>query len=348
MPVQIKVKDEDTVISTDILMQSNVGKILIVTQPGVTKWSRDNTIQYESKSNDYAKVIRKHDLGNEDFENEPAFPYRHETKTNVGDRNDSGYPEQRNIHSAYRRSNSSNEPDIVFSPQVPETMPSRYMSPELNDRTAGPLPVDKRSSNEAGRFVPREQNRPVNTPYTGYFDEQSIQKRNVPSSFEDHYTLVPDERVKQKPSGLNYEDRPSTSQIPFRQGKTDERKDPQGNLYPNLDTKKSSAYNYNDKHDLPYSDLSPSYQLNSRNKQTPQRASYDDPSELPYSDLAPSHKPVEKRQPNNFDMMRKGESGRNSQPEVYNHDNRPLKLNSNTPFMVSGGAAQSRHSDVLF
>ena len=130
---------------------------------------------------------------------------------------------------------------------------------------------------------------------------------------------------------------------------------PGTDLYEDRTSRAEKVRNYKDfdnTSDLPYSDLTPSYQMNFGKPDNSNQTIPDEnkSNELPYTDLEPSHK-KSGRKGNNFDVLRKQNKKKGSH---YDDDSeseyRPKQssLLRQPSFLVTGGAKQSNASDVLF
>ncbi|XP_076081818.1 uncharacterized protein LOC143052638 [Mytilus galloprovincialis] len=305
MPIQIRVKDEDIVISTDIVLQTNVGKVLIASQRNAPKWMETHispyTLQNDSQNDnnsadlngyssvqhlqrtDAPSVTRSNDYGPM---RQPYISNQNAVKTTDLERK------------AFFDANfvTQNDPDIVKSTKLPFSMPSRYVS----ENSLYP----NRNKSE-GQNHPLEGNRPL-----GQIQTRKIQQDNIPKLGTDSY----DDRTSREKI-RNYKD-------------------------------------FDNANDLPYSDLTPSYQLNFGKPNSSNQTIPDEnkSSELPYTDLEPSHK-KNSRKGNNFDVLRKQNKKKGSHfDDDSESEYRPKQssLLRQPSFLVTGGAKQSNNSDVLF
>ncbi|CAC5422505.1 unnamed protein product [Mytilus coruscus] len=305
MPIQIRVKDEDIVISTDIVLQTNLGKILIASQRNAPKWLETNkssyTLQNDSQNdynsadlNGYSSVeqlqrtdapseTRSHDYGPM---RQPYISNQRAVKSTDFKNNGKQIYFDANID---RKQSSKNDPDIVQSTQF--SMPSRYESenPLYHDRT-----------------ISEGLRNPLGQSHTGKTQKDKHIYKDVTESYDDPANS---ENVR------NYKD-------------------------------------FDNSNDLPYSDLTPSYQLNfgKPDKSDQMIPDEEKSNELPYSDLEPLHK-KNGRKGNNFDVLRKQnmkKGSHNDQDSESEYGRKQSSLFRQPSFLVTGGAKQSNDSDVLF
>ncbi|VDI25147.1 Hypothetical predicted protein [Mytilus galloprovincialis] len=305
MPIQIRVKDEDIVISSDIVLQTNVGKVLIASQRNAPKWVDTNTSPYTLQNDS------QNDNNSADLNGYSSVEHLQRTDApSVTRSNDYGPMRQPYISNqnavkttdlerkAFFDANfvTQNDPDIVKSTKLPFSMPSRYVSENS---------LYPNRNKSVGQNYPLEENRPL-----GQIQTRKNQKDNTP-----------------KPGTDSYDDRTSREKI-------------------------RNYKDFDNTSDLPYSDLTPSYQMNFGKPDNSNQTIPDENkgNELPYTDIEPSHK-KSGRKGNNFDVLRKQNKKKGSQ---YDDDSeseyRPKQssLLRQPSFLVTGGAKQSNASDVLF
>jgi hypothetical protein len=305
MPIQIRVKDESTVISTDKVLQANTGKTLIAVEQNAPQWVQKNidNSQQEYRNNQgrdsdeingpssaqhpqTAGIMQLNDAGNQ----EPNRGGRlnnniEESRLNMGDG-----PNRYSTENVQRPTQQFNHPDIVKSSQL-IGMPSRY--------------------------------------------EPSTQLHPDSSEFR-----KPDSDSKTQQKATYGEGLPNYHNI--------ER------LYESqhLTERSTNASVMDNARDLPYGDLTPSHQLNlgdsSQSRQSVPEPIDDD---LPYSNLQPSHK--KDREKNKYDVIRPEGNKKilHSTEDDYfilHHDKTKPPLKRQSSFLITGGAKQSNHSDVLF
>lgn len=304
MPIQIRVKDESTIISTDKVLQANTGKTLIAVEQNAPQWVQKNidNSQQEYKNNQGRHSDEINGPSSSQHSQTAGFISLNDTgkqDPNRGGRLNNNIEESRlhmsngsnrnSTENIQRPTKQFNHPDIVKSSEL-AGIPSRYApSTQLHSDSS-------------------EFRKPDS-------DSKTQQKAAYNEGTPDYHNIVRLDESQQAERLTN-------------------------------------ASVMDNARDLPYGDLTPSHQLNlgnsSQSRQSvPEPINYD----LPYSNLQPSHK--KDREKNKYDVIRpEGNKKILHSTEddnfVLHHNKTKPPLQRQSSFLVTGGAKQSNHSDVLF
>lgn len=301
MPIQIRVKDESTIISTDKVLQENTGKTLIAVEQNAPQWvqkNMDNSNEHKNNQgrdsneiNGHSSAQRPQTAGimslNDTRKQEPNRLYNNIEESRLHMHDDSN---RNSTETDQRPTEQFNHPDIVKSSQL-IGMPSRY------------------------------------EPSTQLHSDSSEFRKPVSESKTQQKATYGEEPPDYHSTGRLYESQ-------------------------HLTERSTNTSVMDNARELPYEDLTPSHQLNFGNssqsrRSVPEPIDYD----LPYSNIQPLHKKDHEK--NKYDPIRPEGNKKiihstENDNVILHHDKTKPQLQRQSSFLVTGGAKQSNHSDVLF